>query len=469
MMNSSIFSNMTTSDLKIVFNKIKNFLGDRFTTSVPIRENHGKDESYHEGFIPDAVAFVINTEEVSKILSICYQHSIPVVPFGAGTSLEGHIAAIKGGISIDLSNLNEIIQVNVEDLDCRVMAGVTRNQLNNYLRDQGLFFPIDPGANATLGGMVATRASGTTAVKYGTMKDNVLSLKVVLADGRVIETSKRARKSSAGYDLTRLFVGSEGTLGIITEVTIKLFGIPETKSVASCVFPNIEKAINSVIEVIQIGVPIARIEFADEVQIEAINKFEKSSHEVLPTLWMEFHGSENSVREQSEIVQRITEQYNGSSFKWTSKIEEYNKLWKARHNAAYAAAALRPGCGIWATDVCVPISRLADCILETKKQIQSSSIPAPIVGHVGDGNFHVCFVVNPKNSAEINEVKKMNEDLVFRAIEMDGTCTGEHGIGYGKVDYLVKEHGENTVDVMKSIKFSLDPRNIMNPGKVFRD
>ena len=460
---------MLNNNLKIVFEEIKQLIGGRFTTSIGIRETHGRDESYHEAFLPDAVAFVNSTEEVSSILKICYQYSIPVIPFGAGTSLEGHIAAVRGGISIDLSNLNNIIQVNFEDLDCRVMAGVTRNQLNNYLRDQGLFFPIDPGANATLGGMVATRASGTTAVKYGTMKDNVLSLKVVLADGRVIETSKRARKSSAGYDLTRLFVGSEGTLGVITEITIKLFGIPETKSVASCVFPNIENAINSVIEVIQLGVPIARIEFADEVQIEAINKFEGSSYDVLPTLWIEFHGSENSVKEQSEIVHKITEAYKGSSFKWTSKLEEYNKLWKARHNAAYAAVALRPGCGIWATDVCVPISKLADCILETKKQIQNSTIPAPIVGHVGDGNFHVCFVVDPKNSAEISEVKKINEDLVFRAIEMDGTCTGEHGIGYGKVEYLLKEHGDITVDVMKSIKFSLDPKNIMNPGKIFRN
>ncbi len=467
-MNNSFSSDPLASDLRVVFKKIEEIIGERFTTSIPVRENHGKDESYHEGFTPDAVAFVNTTEEVSQILEICYQYSIPVIPFGAGTSLEGHIAAINGGVTIDISNMNEIIQVNVEDLDCRIMAGVTRNQLNGYLRDQGLFFPIDPGANATLGGMVATRASGTTAVKYGTMKDNVLSLKVVLSDGRVIETSKRARKSSAGYDLTRLFVGSEGTLGIITEITVKLYGIPEKKSVASCVFPNIENAINSVIEVIQSGVSIARIEFADETQIDAINKFEGSSYEVLPTLWMEFHGSENMVKEQSELVQLIVEEYEGSSFKWTSKLEDYNKLWKARHNAAYAALALRPGCGIWATDVCVPISKLAKCILETKKQIQSSNIPAPIVGHVGDGNFHVCFVVDSKNLNEIKEVRKMNKDLILRAIEMDGTCTGEHGIGYGKVDYLIKEHGV-AVDVMRSIKSSLDPRNIMNPGKIFRN
>ena len=467
-MNNSFSSDPLASDLRVVFKKIEEIIGERFTTSIPVRENHGKDESYHEGFTPDAVAFVNTTEEVSQILEICYQYSIPVIPFGAGTSLEGHIAAINGGVTIDISNMNEIIQVNVEDLDCRIMAGVTRNQLNGYLRDQGLFFPIDPGANATLGGMVATRASGTTAVKYGTMKDNVLSLKVVLSDGRVIETSKRARKSSAGYDLTRLFVGSEGTLGIITEITVKLYGIPEKKSVASCVFPNIENAINSVIEVIQSGVSIARIEFADETQIDAINKFEGSSYEILPTLWMEFHGSENMVKEQSELVQLIVEEYEGSSFKWTSKLEDYNKLWKARHNAAYAALALRPGCGIWATDVCVPISKLAKCILETKKQIQSSNIPAPIVGHVGDGNFHVCFVVDSKNLNEIKEVRKMNKDLILRAIEMDGTCTGEHGIGYGKVDYLIKEHGV-AVDVMRSIKSSLDPRNIMNPGKIFRN
>ena len=466
-MNSSFLSEKLINNKKIVFEKIKEILGERFSTSKPVREIHGKDESYHEGFKPDAVAFVNSTDEVSKILKLCHENSIPVIPFGAGTSLEGHIAAIKGGISIDISNLSEIIQVNAEDLDCRVMAGVTRNQLNTFLRDKGLFFPIDPGANATLGGMVATRASGTTAVKYGTMKDNVLSLKVVLADGRIIETSKRARKSSAGYDLTRLFIGSEGTLGIITEITVKLFGIPETKSVASCVFPNIKKAVDSVIEVIQSGVPVARIEFADEIQIDAINKFEGSSYDVLPTLWMEFHGSENSVKEQSELVQNIIQEYEGSSFKWTSKLEDYNKLWKARHNAAYAAAALRPGCGIWATDVCVPISKLSDCILETKKQIQNSTIPAPIVGHVGDGNFHVCFVVDPKNINEINEVKKMNEDLVLRAIAMEGTCTGEHGIGYGKVDYLIKEHGE-AVNVMKSIKLSLDPKNIMNPGKILQ-
>ncbi len=465
-MLESFSSKYSQKNLATVYNKIKDKLGNRISMSMPVLEQHGKDESYHEGSKPDAVVFIESTEEVIEILKLCYEFNIPVIPFGAGTSLEGHVAAIQGGISLDLSNMNKILLVNDEDMDCRVMAGVTRNQLNTFLRDKGLFFPIDPGANATLGGMAATRASGTTAVKYGTMKDNVLNLKVVLSDGKVITTSSRARKSSAGYDLTRLFVGSEGTLGVITEVGLKLYGIPEATSVASCIFPDIQLAVNSVIETIQMGVPIARIEFADEVQIEAINKFEGTSYGVYPTLWMEFHGSEISVKEQAQQVQSIIKNYKGSSFQWTSNQEESKKLWKSRHNAAYAAAALRPGCGIWATDVCVPISRLSECIIETKKQIKKSKIPAPIVGHVGDGNFHVCFVVDPKNKDEISEVKKMNEELILRAIEMDGTCTGEHGIGYGKIDYMEKEHGD-AVKIMESIKSTLDPKNIMNPGKIF--
>jgi D-lactate dehydrogenase (cytochrome) len=447
--------------------ELKALLGDRLSTAKAVREQHGRDESYHAPAPPDAVAFARSTEEVSAIVKICARHKVPMIPYGTGTSLEGHVAALRGGISIDVSQMNQVLEVNVADLDVRVQPGVTRKQLNEYLRDTGLFFPIDPGADASLGGMAATRASGTNAVRYGTMRENVLSLTVVLADGRVIRTSKRARKSSAGYDLTRLFVGSEGTLGVITELTLRLYGIPEAMSSATCWFKDIEGAVNTVIQTIQAGVPVARIEIADDVQMDAINRYSKLSMPVAPTLWLEFHGTERGVQEQAEMVQAIAAENGGADFSWTTNPEDRKKLWQARHDAAYANKALRPNGQVWATDVCVPISRLAECIIETKKDIDASFIPAPIVGHVGDGNFHLTLVLDPNDPKDIAEAERLNNRLVARALALDGTCTGEHGVGYGKLDFLVAEHGE-AVSVMRTIKKALDPDNLMNPGKIVR-
>jgi len=447
--------------------ELKTLLGDRLSTATAVREQHGRDESYHAPSPPDAVAFAQTTEEVSAIVKICAKHKLPVIPYAAGTSLEGHVAALSGGVSIDLMQMNKVLEVNAEDLDCRVEPGVTRKQLNEYLRDTGLFFPIDPGANASIGGMSATRASGTNAVRYGTMRENVLALTVVLADGRVIRTSKRARKSSAGYDLTRLFVGSEGTLGVITEITLRLYGIPAATSSAMCSFPTVKDAVDTVIQTIQSGIPVARIELADDVQMDAINKYSKLNQPVAPTLWLEFHGTEASVAEQAEMVQALAAEHGGTNFSWTTNPEERKKLWQARHDAAYANKALRAGAQVWATDVCVPISRLAECIVETQKDIAASFLPAPIVGHVGDGNFHLTLVLKPEDPKEVAEAERLNDRLVKRALAMDGTCTGEHGVGYGKLDFLIAEHGE-AVSVMRSIKQALDPDNIMNPGKIVR-
>jgi D-lactate dehydrogenase (cytochrome) len=430
-------------------------------------EQHGKDESYHTSHAPDAVAFVHSTEEVSAIVSLCAEHRTPVIAFGTGTSLEGHVAALKGGICIDLSQMNQVLRVGAEDLDATVEAGVTRKQLNEYLRDTGLFFPIDPGADASIGGMAATRASGTNAVRYGTMRENVLSLTVVLADGRVIRTARRARKSAAGYDLTRLFVGSEGTLGVITEVTVRLYGIPEAISAAVCAFPTIAAAVDTVILTIQSGVPVARIELLDEAQIDAINKYSKLDHRVAPTLFFEFHGTPVGVAEQVDTVKAIAAEHGGNDFRWATSPEERSKLWQARHDAYYAALALRPGSKGWPTDVCVPISRLAECIAETKRDLALSSIPSALAGHVGDGNFHLIFMIDPQSQEEIAEASRINDRMVARALEMDGTCTGEHGIGYGKIDFLSAEHGE-AISVMRSIKQALDPNDIMNPGKIVR-
>jgi D-lactate dehydrogenase (cytochrome) len=440
-------------------------LGDRLSTSAAVCEQHGKDESYHAPYAPDAVAFVQSTEEVAEIVRLCAQHKTPVIAFGTGTSLEGHVAALKGGVCIDLSQMSRVLRVNAEDLDATVEAGVTRKQLNEYLRDTGLFFPIDPGADASLGGMAATRASGTNAVRYGTMRENVLSLTVVLADGRVIRTARRARKSAAGYDLTRLFVGSEGTLGIITEVTVRLYGIPEAISAAVCAFPTIDDAVDTVILTIQSGVPVARIELLDEAQIEAINKYSKLDHKVAPTLFFEFHGTEAGVAEQVEIVKAIAAEHGGDDFRWATRPEDRSKLWQARHDAYYAALALRPGSKGWPTDVCVPISRLADCIAETKRDLAQSSIPSALAGHVGDGNFHLIFMIDPQRPEEIAEASRLNERMVARALAMEGTCTGEHGVGYGKIDFLRAEHGD-ALEVMRSIKHALDPHGIMNPGKI---
>jgi D-lactate dehydrogenase (cytochrome) len=454
-------------DFAPAFEALTALLGDRFSTSASVRAHHGKDESYHPNRDPDGVAFVRSTEEVAEVVKICAAHDVPIVPFGAGTSLEGHVVAIQGGVSIDMMQMNEVLQVNAEDLDCTVQAGVTRKQLNAHLRDTGLFFPIDPGADASLGGMTATRASGTNAVRYGTMRENVLGLTVVMPDGRIVKTARRARKSSAGYDLTRLFVGSEGTLGVITEVSVRLYGIPEAISAASCHFDTVQGAVDAVIQTIQLGIPVARIEFADEVQIEATNRHFDMDHPVKPTLWLEFHGTEAGVKEQAEMVQEIASDNGGGGFSWATNEEDRAKLWHARHNAAYAAAALRPGSKFWATDVCVPISRLAECIVETKAELDASFLPAPIVGHVGDGNFHVSFVLMPDDPKEVAEASRLNDSLVARALAMEGTCTGEHGVGYGKVDFLVAEHGD-ALSVMRTLKHALDPKGIMNPGKILR-
>jgi D-lactate dehydrogenase (cytochrome) len=446
---------------------LQRFLGDRLSTTPSIREQHGTDASYHPPAPPDAVAFVRSTEEVSEIVKICSLHKVPVIPYGKGTSLEGQIAALRGGVCIDFSGMNRILEVNPGDLDATVEAGVTHEELNEYLRSQHLFFAVDPGANATLGGMVATRASGTNSVRYGTMRENVLSLKVVLPDGRVIRTGSRARKSAAGYDLTRLFVGSEGTLGVITEVTVRLYGEPAAISSAVCSFPDIDSAVQVVIRTIQAGIPVARIELADPVQMEAINRYSNLALPVAPTLWLEFHGTEASVAEQAGMVGLIASEHGGTDFKWSAKPEDRDQLWRARHNAAYAAKALRKDGQLWPSDVCVPISRLAECVAETRKDLASSSLPTPIIGHAGDGNFHIAFVIDPKNPNEIAEVKPLNERLVQRALGLGGTCTGEHGVGYGKMDFLLSEHGE-AMTLMATLKRAVDPGNIMNPGKIVR-
>jgi len=444
---------------------LRDLLGDRLSTAAAICAQHGKDESYHQAHAPDAVAFPRNTEEVAAIVKLCARHLTPVIAFGTGTSLEGHVAALNGGICVDMTQMNAILRVNAADLDATVEAGVTRKQLNEHLRDTGLFVPIDPGADASLGGMAATRASGTNAVRYGTMRENVLSLTVVLADGRVIRTARRARKSAAGYDLTRLFVGSEGTLGVITELTVRLYGIPEAISAAVCAFPTLENAVDTVISTIQAGVPVARIELLDEAQMAAINKYSKLDHQVAPTLFFEFHGSPGGVAEQSETVKSIAAEYGGADFRWATTAEQRSKLWQARHDAYYAALALRPGSKGWATDVCVPISRLAECIRETKQDLAQSPIPSALVGHAGDGNFHLVFMIDPDRPEEIAEASRLNDQMVARALSMEGTCTGEHGVGYGKMNFLIAEHGE-AVSVMRTIKRALDPDNIMNPGKI---
>ena len=442
-------------------------VGDRVTTAAAIREQHGKDESFHACAPPDAVVFAQTTDEVSRIVMACAARDVPVIPFGTGTSLEGHVAALHGGVSIDVSQMNEILAVNAEDLTCQVQPGVRRKQLNEHLRDTGLFFPIDPGADASLGGMTATRASGTNAVRYGTMRENVMSLEVVMADGRIIRTARRSKKSSAGYDLSRLFVGSEGTLGVITEVTLKLFGIPEAISAAVCSFGDMESAVNTVILTIQSGIPIARIELLDAVQMDACNKYSDLNYPVAPTLFFEFHGTENSVAEQVKQVQNIAGELGGTDFSWARKAEDRSKLWQARHDAYYAALALRPGCKGIATDVCVPISRLAECILETQVDIRDSGLIAPIVGHVGDGNFHLVLCVDPDDADEMVRAEDLNERMVMRALAMDGTCTGEHGVGYGKIGFLEAEHGE-ALSVMRDLKHALDTKNIMNPGKILK-
>jgi D-lactate dehydrogenase (cytochrome) len=450
------------------FALLAGLLGERFTTAEAVRLQHGKGEAHHPTVPPDAVAFARSTGEVSRIVAICAEHRIPVIPFGTGTSLEGHVAAVRGGVCIDLMGMDRVIEVNAADMDVLVEAGVTRKRLNEHLRDTGLFFPIDPGADASLGGMAATRASGTNAVRYGTMRELTLGLTVVLADGRVIHTGGRARKSAAGYDLTRLFVGCEGTLGIITEVRLRLFGIPEAISAAVCAFPSVEAAVDTVIATIQSGVPVARCELLDRAQMDACIRFSRlEGYEAAPTLFFEFHGTDASVREQVEQVQAIAQEHGGEAFRFALRPEDRSRLWQARHDAYYAAVALRPGCKGWSTDVCVPISRLAECIRDTAAELEVAGLLAPIVGHVGDGNFHVLFLIDPGAPEELAQAEAINQRLVDRALAMGGTCTGEHGIGIGKINSLVKEHGQ-AVAVMKAIKRALDPDGILNPGKILR-
>ena len=447
---------------------LQTLLGDRCTTNPTQLEHHGHGESWHAPGEPDVVVFPVTTDEVSGIVRAAGRHGAPIVPFGAGTSLEGHVNAIDGGISIDLSRMNRVLRVSADDLDATVEAGVTHRQLNKALANTGMAFWVDPGADATIGGMAATRASGTTAVRYGTMRETVLGLTVVLPGGGVIRTGGRARKSSAGYDLTRLFVGSEGTLGVITEVTVRLHGLPEAVSAAVCAFESMEGAVQTVITTIQLGIPVARIELMDEVQIDAVNRYSNLSYPIKPTLLFEFHGtSQAAVTEHAETVQQLAADNGGSEFRWATTTEDRARLWRARHNTLFAALALRPGSKAWVTDVCVPISTLAECILDTRRDLQASTLVAPLVGHVGDGNFHLNILVDPGSPRELAEVKAFNARLIARALALGGTCTGEHGIGLGKMDYLVDEHGD-AVEVMKTIKRALDPDNRMNPGKMFR-
>jgi D-lactate dehydrogenase (cytochrome) len=448
--------------------ELATLLGDRFSTSPAVRDHHSRDESYHAPEAPDAVAFPESTAEVRSIVNACTRYRVPVISFGAGTSLEGHVVAHRGGLCLDMTRMNRVLRVNAEDMDATVEAGLTRKQLNHALRDSGLCFFIDPGADATIGGMTATRASGTTAVRYGTMKDNVLGLTVVLADGRVIRTGGRARKSSAGYDLTRLFVGSEGTLGVITEITLRLHLVPEATSAAVCSFAEMKGAVDTAAAVIQAGIPVARVELLDEAMVEAVNHFSGLQHKVAPTLFFEFHGaSEKSVVEQAEMAEAAARENGGTGFEWALRAEDRARLWKARHDAYYAALALRPGAKGWTTDVCVPISRLTEAVLAAKADLAASPLKGALVGHVGDGNFHMVYLVDPARAEEVDEAKRLADLMVVRALEVGGTCTGEHGIGMGKMAYLEREHGE-AVEVMRDLKHVLDPMNLMNPGKMLR-
>ncbi len=443
--------------------------GARFSTAEAVRAQHGKDESSHDPAPPDAVVFAHSTAEVADTVRLCHTYRVPIIAFGVGTSLEGQVIAVHGGVCIDLSQMNGVLAVRPADLDVTVQAGVTRKQLNAELHGSGLFFPIDPGADATLGGMAATRASGTNAVRYGTMRDNVLSLTVVLADGRVVKTGSRAKKSSAGYDLTRLFIGSEGTLGIITELTVRLYPLPEAISSAVCAFPSVDEAVNTVIETIQLGVPVARIELLDQLAVTAINLYSNTRLTEAPTLFFEFHGSVHGVDEQAQTVQEIAAGHGGKNFEWATRPEDRSRLWQARHDAYYAGLRLRPGSRSLTTDVCVPISRLAECIAETLEDVHESRLIAPLLGHVGDGNFHLLVLTDPDNNEEVARAQALSQRLVMRALRMEGTCTGEHGVGLGKQKYLAAEHGEAALDVMRAIKRALDPENLLNPGKVLPD
>jgi D-lactate dehydrogenase (cytochrome) len=446
---------------------LKTRFADQCSTALAVREQHGRDESSFEAPPPAAVVFAQNTQDVADAVKLAAQFKVPVIPFGVGSSLEGHLLAVQGGISVDVSRMNQIISINAEDLTVTVQAGVCRKPLNDELKSTGLFFPIDPGADASLGGMSATRASGTNAVRYGTMRENVLGLEVVTASGEVIRTGTRAKKSSAGYDLTRLFVGSEGTLGIITEVTLRLYPIPEAISAAVCSFPSIADAVNTTIQIIQLGVPIARVELIDAGTVRMVNAHSKTTLREEPMLLMEFHGSPTGVKEQAETVQAIAQDYQGQAFEWATTPEARTKLWTARHNAYFAAIQSKPGCRAISTDTCVPISKLADCLLDSVAEADASGLPYFLVGHVGDGNFHFGYLIDPASSAERQTAETLNHQLVARALKLGGTCTGEHGVGLHKMEFLLHEAGSGAVEVMRSIKRALDPHNIMNPGKIF--
>ncbi|MDO6800360.1 FAD-binding oxidoreductase [Shimia thalassica] len=457
---------MTQDNILLALSELQDLLGERISTGQSVREIHGRDEAYSEPALPDAVVFPESTDEVSAIMKTCSAHKVPVVPFGIGTSLEGHVIPIHGGISVDTSRMNKVLEIHESDLDAVVQPGVTRTQLNNDLRATGLMFTVDPGADATLGGMASTRASGTNTVRYGTMRENVLALEVVLPDGRVIHTGSRARKSSAGYDLTHLFVGSEGTLGIITELTVRLFGRPETELSATCAFETIDDAVNTVIMAIQIGLPMARIELLDEVQMKGMNIFNPDLNlPEKPHLFLEFHGSDAGVKEQVDLFESVAEEFGVSGFDWATKLEDRERLWRARHNAYYAGKSLRIGCEGLVTDCCVPISALAGCIARTKELIAESGLIAPIVGHVGDGNYHLLILIDPDNSGEMARAKQLASDVNRAALSFGGTVTGEHGVGTGKKKYMAEEHGE-AYQLMAQLKQSIDPLNIMNPGKL---
>lgn len=449
-----------------IINDLKGFLGERLTTNQTVREQHANTMTWVPPQPADAVVYPETTEEIVAIVKLCGQYRVPVIPFGTGTSFEGHVNAPYGGICVDTSRMNHILAVHDEDLNCVIQPGVTREELNEYLKDKGLFFPIDPGANAAIGGMVGTRASGTNAVRYGTMKDNVLALTVVLPNGDVVKTASRAKKSSAGYDLTHLFIGAEGTLGIVTEITLKLHGQPEAISAAICPFPSVKHACDAVISAIQFGIPVARIELLDEFTVGALNNYSKLDLPVSPLLLLEFHGTQAGVREQAEAFGEIAAEFDGGPFSWTDKPEERSKLWKARHDAFWAVKLLRPGVKDVPTDVCVPISRLAECVAETRRDLDDSKLLGPIFGHAGDGNFHVNLLVDMNDSDEVRRLGDFMERLVYRAIAMEGTCTGEHGVGQKKMKYLEMEYGREALDLMRVLKRAIDPENIMNPGKI---
>jgi D-lactate dehydrogenase (cytochrome) len=449
-----------------IIDALRTLLGDRVSTTDAVREHHSHAESWHTPARPDAVVFPLSTAEVAAVVAACAEHRVPMIPFGMGSSMEGHVNAVRGGVSIDLTRMTRVLRVSQDDLDVTVEAGITRKSLDAQLKNTGLMFPIDPGADATIGGMAATRASGTTAVRYGTMRENVLGLTVVLADGRVIHTGSRARKSSSGYDLTRLFVGSEGTLGVITEVTLRLFGRPEAVAAAVCPFPSMEAAANTVIQTIQLGIPVARMEIIDDTQLAIVNRFSKTSYPESPTLFFEFHGtSQGVVDEQARTVEEIAREHGALGFEWATTPEARAVLWQARHDVYYATLASRPGARAMTTDVCVPISQLAPCILETQADARATGLAAPLVGHAGDGNFHLILMIDPEQPDEVARVSAYAQRLVERALRMGGTCSGEHGVGLGKMKYLKAEHGE-ALDVMRTIKRALDPYDLMNPGKM---